>query len=510
MVWKKDDPCGGESFKVMWELPQYTSGRGLDLGCGPSKAFPHFIGVDNYTEKAMFGIDMKPDVVCDCTKLDLFGSASMDFVFSSHLLEHLQDTQAVLREWWRVIKPGGYLILYLPHKDLYPNVGTEGANPDHKHDFTPDDIADAMRDVGAWDLIRNETRDKEREYSFFQVYKKRTDGKRLFSHKAPKPAKTAAVVRYGAFGDSIQAASILPGLKEQGFHVTFYGTPRSAEVLKHDPHIDAFYLQGIDQVPNVLLGDFWKNEAAKFDRWINLSESVEGNFLAMPGRPNHSWPIQVRRKYLDANYFEFAHDLAEVPFVPGPKFYATDEEKDWARKERKRIGGNMLLMYSLAGSSVHKVWPWQDQFFMRILTTNPQARIVTVGDEMSQMLEQGWENEARVVRMAGKYTIRQSMSLLAECDMVVGSETGMLNAAAHMAMPKIVFLSHSSAHNLTKHWVNTTSLEPKGVACFPCHRMHYSFEHCHKDEETGVALCQASISLDQTWAAYEAHLRKAA
>jgi ADP-heptose:LPS heptosyltransferase len=213
---------------------------------------------------------------------------------------------------------------------------------------------------------------------------------------------------------------------------------------------------------------------------------------------------------MDTNYFDFAHELAEVPLGPKPKFYATDDEKAWARKERQRIGGDMLLMYSLAGSSVHKVWPWQDQFFMRVLTTNPRARIVTVGDEMSQMLEQGWEKEPRVVCMAGKYSIRQSMSLLAECDMVIGSETGMLNAAGHMSMPKIVFLSHSSAHNLTKYWVNTTSLEPQGVACFPCHRMHYSFEHCHKDDETGVALCQANISLDQAWSAYEAHLRKAA
>jgi ADP-heptose:LPS heptosyltransferase len=317
-------------------------------------------------------------------------------------------------------------------------------------------------------------------------------------------------VRYGAFGDSIQASSLLPALKEQGFHITFYGTPRSAAVLEHDPHIDAFYLQGVDQVPNVLLGDFWANEKKKFDRWINLSESVEGHLLAMPGRPNHAWPIQVRRKHMDTNYFEFAHELAEVPMPPKPKFYATDEEKAWARKERKRIGGDMLLMYSLAGSAVHKTWPWQDHFFMRILTAQPNARIVTVGDEMSQMLEQGWENESRVVCKAGKYTIRESMALLAECDMVVGSETGILNAAGHMPMPKIVFLSHSSANNLTKHWVNTTSLEPQATACYPCHMMHYSFEHCHKDEETGVAKCQANISLDSVWAAYQSHLQKAA
>ena len=147
---------------------------------------------------------------------------------------------------------------------------------------------------------------------------------------------------------------------------------------------------------------------------------------------------------------------------------------------------------------------------MRILTTMPQARVVTVGDELSQMLEQGWEKEPRIVCKAGKYTIRQSMALLAECDMVVGSETGMLNAASHMPMPKIVFLSHSSAHNLTKHWVNTVALEPANTACYPCHMMHYSFEHCHKDEESGVSKCQTNISLDAAWSAFGSLIRKAA
>ena len=47
MVWKADDPQGNESGKIRWELVKWTRGRGLDVGCGPNKAFPHMIGVDN-------------------------------------------------------------------------------------------------------------------------------------------------------------------------------------------------------------------------------------------------------------------------------------------------------------------------------------------------------------------------------------------------------------------------------------------------------------------------------
>jgi len=507
-MWRREDPCGNESAKWMYDTVQYTRGRGLDLGCGPNKIWPHAIGVDNYTETALFGIQMKPDVVCDCTKLDVFGSASMDYVYSSHLLEHIADYKAALKEWWRVIKPGGFLLLYLPDEDEYPKVGEEGANVDHKWNVNTDKVIDAMKTVGGWDLVHCEKRNQDREYSLAFVFKKRTDGKHLYSHKEPRPAKKAAVLRYGAYGDAILASSILPALKAQGYHITFYCTPRTQDVLKHDPHIDVWYIQDTDQVPNPLLGEFWANEKKKFDKFINLSESVEGTLLSLPGRPNHSWPMNLRRKMMDVSYTDFTHDLADVPRDPKPMFYATAEEKAWAKKERSKFGGEMLIMYSLAGSSVHKVWPWQDQLFARILVKYPQARIVTVGDELSQMLEVGWENEPRVICKSGKYTIRESMSLLSECDVVIGPETGMLNAAGHMPMRKILFLSHSSANNLAKYWVNTISLEPEHTPCFPCRKMHYSFEHCHRSEETGTALCAANIGLEQAWEAFEAGLPK--
>ena len=510
MVWKIDDPCGDESSKIRWETVRYTRGQGLDLGCGPSKIWPHAIGVDNHKDTHLFGIEMKPDVVSSVTDLRIFGSASVDWVYSSHCLEHIDDYRSALKEWWRLVKPGGHLILYLPHRDLYPCIGTEGSNPDHKHDFAPDDIVESMKDIGTWDLVRNEDRAEGREYSFFQVYKKRTDGKRLYSYRDPKPERRAAVLRYGAFGDALQASSILPGLKEQGYHVTFYCTPRTQDVLKNDPHIDDFFIQDTDQVPNSALAEFWAHERKKYHKWINLSDSVEGTFLALPGRSNHAWPSNLRRKYLDVNYFEFAHDMADVPMPPKPKFYPTAEEKAWAKKERASFGGDMLIMYSLAGSSVHKVWPHQDSLFARILLKYKGARILTVGDEMSQMLECGWEKESRIIRKSGKYTIRESMALLDQCDVVIGPETGMLNAASHMAMPKILMLSHSSANNLTKHWVNTYTIEPDHTPCFPCHRMHYSFEHCNRDEGTGTALCAANTSLDRVWAAFEAANRKAA
>ena len=85
------------------------------------------------------------------------------------------------------------------------------------------------------------------------------------------------------------------------------------------------------------------------------------------------------------------------------------------------------------------------------------------------------------------------MAFLDHCSVIVGPETGVLNAASMKKIHKAVFLSHSSEENLTKHWSNTTSFTPDNCSCYPCHKMHFGFNTCNRDEETGGALCASNI-----------------
>lgn len=329
-----------------------------------------------------------------------------------------------------------------------------------------------------------------------------------FSYLDPKPEKRAAVVRYGAFGDQIQASSLYPTLKKQGYHVTVYTIESGYDITKHDPHIDKFIIQGKDQVPNQYLGHYWAHEAKKYDKFINLSESVEGSLLALQGRPMHGWPSELRHKMLNVNYNEITHDIAGLPYDFKQKFYPSDEEKSWAKNEKSKIGGTVIL-WSLAGSAVHKTWPHLDAALARILIQHKDVKVVLVGDTLCQLLEQGWENEPRIIRRSGVWSIRQSLSFAQIADMVIGPETGVLNAVGMENVPKIIMLSHSSEENLTKHWKNTTVLVPK-TKCHPCHLMHYNFDYCHQDEATGTAQCQADISPDEVDVAINNLLVKAA
>ncbi len=353
MSWSIDAPQGLESDKIAAFIVRYTRGKVLDIGCGLRAAWPHFVGVDSGHH---FGQGAATIMVKDAADLSLFASSSWDAVFSSHTLEHIVDTRAALAEWWRVIRPGGHLVLYLPHKDLYPNIGQEGANPDHKHDFVPEDIILYMRAVAetsgtGWTLVENEVRAEGNEYSFFAVFQKHNAiddanilvplGRLDVWQRHPGGKPRALIVRFGAIGDQIMASSVLPLLKEQGFHVTYMTTPEAQQVLLHNPSVDEWLIQDRDQVPNAQLGAYIETLSPRYDRVINLCESIEGSLLALPGRPNHSWTPAARRKILGTvNYQERTHDLAGVPYRFAPRFHPTEAERREALEFLRAIRGD--------------------------------------------------------------------------------------------------------------------------------------------------------------------------
>jgi ADP-heptose:LPS heptosyltransferase len=488
MTWTPDGPQGFESRKIKYLLPRYTRGRGLEIGCGQEKAFPHFIGIDNGHH---FGKGAA-DIMGEADDLSMFGNDSMDFVFSSHVLEHMVDMLKALTEWGRVIKPGGYLCLYVPSADLYPRSGEPGANLDHKHDIYRGDIPLLMSETGfSWDQVVKEERSAGNEYSLFEVYRKvSNEPAEEYLHVSPPKGKTACVVRYGGFGDMLQAAAVLPELKKLGYHITVMTTPKGQEILRNDPNVDDWYIQDQDQVPNHELPAFWREQAKRFDKFVNLSESIEGHLLALPGRMNHSWPLELRQKKLNCNYMEWTAALAGVTFKPCRLFYPSTSEYTAALKALDPTEFNIL--WALAGSSCHKFYPHMDEVVARVLTEIPKARITFVGDYACKLLEQGWEEEPRINCRSGEMSIRETLAMALVSDCVVGPETGVLNAVAYEKdVSKVVMLSHSSPNNLTKFWSKTTVVTDKGKVCpeSPCHRLHYGTEFCNVDEKTGVALC---------------------
>jgi SAM-dependent methyltransferase len=117
-------------FKDSALAHKYLDGlKGIEIGGSAHNPFHvNSINVD-YTDdmntifkQAEFnlcGEKLKVDVIADAVQLP-FKNEQFDFVLSSHLIEHLFDPIAGMKEWIRVIKKGGYIFTICPLKEQVP------------------------------------------------------------------------------------------------------------------------------------------------------------------------------------------------------------------------------------------------------------------------------------------------------------------------------------------------------------------------------------------------------
>jgi len=124
-----------EGYASRFAIPyaeQICKGVGVDIGCNRLEwAFPGSYPVD-------------PEI----NELDAmnFPYENLDYIFSSHCLEHLNDWVSVLDYWKTKLKPGGVLFLYLPdYSQLYWRPWN---NRKHLNIFSPQIIRDYMEDRG--------------------------------------------------------------------------------------------------------------------------------------------------------------------------------------------------------------------------------------------------------------------------------------------------------------------------------------------------------------------------
>lgn len=116
--------------------------RGIEIGGSAHNSFhiQHSINVDycgdedtifKKAEIDLCGSAMKVDIVAEGDDLP-FKDNTFDYVISSHVIEHYFDPIKAMKEWYRIIKPGGYIFTIAPHIDRVPD--------EHRTSVTPLDI----------------------------------------------------------------------------------------------------------------------------------------------------------------------------------------------------------------------------------------------------------------------------------------------------------------------------------------------------------------------------------
>jgi FkbM family methyltransferase len=357
------------------------------------------------------------------------------------------------------------------------------------------------------------------------IYDRESGRAHIPAHVKP-PNGWAAVARFGGIGDNLMAASAAQALKKKGLKVEVITAQDCAwQVFQHNPNIDKLSVKSKSDFPQMGTLDWQKwfrGRADEYDGFAHLSHSCEGQLAFFPAMTQFHWPAHVRRKIANKNYLEMVHDIANCAYEFGPLFYASEDEHKKALETKAKVGDRCITV-CMSGSRIDKLHPRLPGIAARLIK-ELDAPVVLLGDEgcfaNAKLIEKfvidtnGTSKNLHVAISSEKdqtgyrvidWPVRRTLSFALVSDIVIGPDTGIMWGVAFEPMPKIVLLGHASPENITKHWLNTTTLHADAsVPCWPCHQLHddppvptpgfHSF--CTPNAEGSGAACISSISIE--------------
>ena len=272
------------------------------------------------------------------------------------------------------------------------------------------------------------------------------------------------IIREGGLGDILLTTPILPELKKiiPHIHITYATSDQYVELLIDNPYIDEVSV--------------WQDINKKeYDYILNLSQEVE----RLPERTS------LDRVSL------FCSAVGVHPSSKIPTLFVSKDDIDWAdnfilkhfyHKKKKTIG------ICLESVSILRSYP-QIRFkqLAQKLVNNKGIQVILLGEKDIE----DWAME-RVINACGKTSIMQSAALIKRCDLVIGSDTGLLHVAGTLDIPILgLFGSEPPELRLVQYRKWEAIYLKNRLSCIPC----YSWKDNKRCSlKNGIAECMDLIT----------------
>jgi len=127
--------------------------RIVEVGCGGGALFDvfgadRFLGIDYAASGLAYTAHRFPNAALICASADQLplADACAEAIVAQHVIEHLPNYPAACREWFRVLRPGGSLLVLTPNAAFaHPSVFEDET---HVHLFDIDDLSTLVCSVG--------------------------------------------------------------------------------------------------------------------------------------------------------------------------------------------------------------------------------------------------------------------------------------------------------------------------------------------------------------------------
>ena len=444
-----------ETDKIRSEVEKFItpSQNGLDIGSNGSPIFTQSISLDQLSGHvgvhASVGGTLGDLVQLRGDALDLYWltNKSLDYVYSSHCLEDFNSTDKLiaLREWVRVIRNGGYLLLYLPDQKRYEaECQRNGSQPNQDHQDPNFNIDTVRQLVQELKLPVQEVYSLPNHaiYSFFLVYQVVGDSPNM---------SVINVIRPGAVGDVLLSSVIVKGLKiKHPNHVIHYYT-RTFEA--------AYLIEGIDRVID---SNLWSQRTPGIDYYLNPYPSERGD-----DRPY--------QKHL----IEYYADILDIPV-------------DWNYSLKpivspKLVTGRYLTLHIKTGWSIYKEWPVQQwNKLIQELKIYTPMKIVQIGSATDPLVE-GVDIDLR-----GKTTLAQSCALIRDAKLHLGGDSFSNHIAGAYHTKAVILFGSTSPTGSGYPTAKNIYLD---LPCQPCYKENPNVSR-HPKGSCSHHLCMNQITVE--------------
>lgn len=327
--------------------------------------------------------------------------------------------------------------------------------------------------------------------------------------------RAVAVLRFDRIGDMVLTTPLLKGLKQKypRSRLIVVASERNQDVIRHDPSVDEIIVfrgyaltahllkkAGVDLV----VDPFYTYEM----RQARLTRQSGARYrlgFSCAGREiyfNIRGPGISVQEHMSWHLARLASSIGIDIEGHDPQLYVTPEEKAWALEYLGKLGVSATdLKIALHPGAFYPSQRWSMEGFAKIgafIAQQAGAHVFLFGDRSEEKLLCAIHDriDHNRVTVFCDMNLRHVIALLAECDLLVGNNSGLLHVASGLNVPTVSIVGPTDfvlwqpcgrGHTVIRH----------PVPCSPCSRAICEDHWCMKAISPGDIERAVSQQLDR-------------